>query len=123
MPASKNKKVADILIVEDEMIGAAHIKSIVEELGFRVAGIATTIDSALDLIQSGQKIDCATLDVRLGEGLSSPIASSLLARDIPFVICSAYNIFLRDFPTVPILQKPFTAEELGDALSRAMSIG
>jgi len=122
MRPARSPQEIEILIVEDELIGAAHIKTIIHELGFSVIGIAATVETALQIINSGRKIDCATLDVRLDRDLSSPIASALLARGIPFVVCSAYNIFLRDFPRVPILQKPFSAPELADALSRAMGV-
>jgi CheY-like chemotaxis protein len=122
MRAFESPGKVQILIVEDELAGAAYIKSIVDELGFQVLGIASTVETALEIIQSERKIDCATLDVRLGESLSSPIASALIAKEIPFVVCSAYTIVLRDFPRIPIVTKPFTARELADALNQAMGI-
>jgi CheY-like chemotaxis protein len=120
MPALDKREDIGVLIVEDELIGAAHIKAVIEDIGFRVIGIASTVEAAHDFIASGKKIDCATLDVRLQENLSSSIAGALLANGIPFVICSAYNISLPDFPRVPVLQKPFAAADLEAALRRAM---
>ena len=53
-----------ILIVEDELIFAADLKITLERMGFKVCGIAKSVDQALNLLQT-QEPDIVLLDIYL----------------------------------------------------------
>src|SRR6516225_111151 len=119
MPGLKGVRV---LIIEDEALVAADTAEMLRELGCLPAGIAPAVTDALALINSGEKIDCATLDVRLDAEISGHVAGALMSKNIPFVVCSAYPINLPDFAHIPILEKPITKEQLKNALERALRL-
>jgi CheY-like chemotaxis protein len=113
-------KDARILVIEDDGLSALVAREMLGELGCRVAGVASSVDAALAAIENGGAIDCVMLDVRLGAEFSSDIATALLKKNVPFVVCSGYSIKLPGM-NIPVVDKPYTAEILGKALSQALS--
>jgi CheY-like chemotaxis protein len=111
---------ARVLIVEDEALSALVAEEMLEELGCVAAGVARSVEAALAALESGEAIDCVMLDVRLGQELSSEIASRLIQKETPFIICSGYGIKLPGM-NIPVLDKPYTLQTLGQALSQAMA--
>ncbi len=111
---------ARVLVIEDDALSALFAQEILAELGCSVAGVATSVDAALAAIETGAAIDCVMLDVRLGSELSSEIATALRKKDVPFVVCSGYDITLPGM-NIPVVDKPYTTEILGRALSQALS--
>ncbi len=107
-----------VLIVEDEVILAWALDEMVSELGGTVVGPAARVEHALELIREEQ-LDVAILDVNLNGAKCYPLADALLARQVPFLLATAYGQegITRDYRAHPRLQKPFTAEELGTAMS------
>jgi len=122
MLARKGLEGARVLIIEDEGLIAADIVNMLWELGCVPSGIARTVADALEVIDSGAQIDCVTLDIRLDTEIAGAVGGLLISKGIPFVVCSAYAISLRDFPQIPILQKPLTIEQLRQGLERALGI-
>ena len=112
MPARVGLGGVRVLIIEDEALVAADTAEMLRELGCVPAGIAASVTDALAIINSGEKIDCATLDVRLDFEISGHVAGALMSKGIPFVVCSAYPINLPDFRHIPILEKPITKQQL-----------
>ena len=84
-----------VLIVEDEWLIAESLASQLAEEGYLVVGPAAGIREALDLL-STKTIDCAVLDVSLGERNSFSIADELQHRGVPFVFLTGFTS--RDFP-------------------------
>jgi CheY-like chemotaxis protein len=113
---------ARVLIIEDEMLVAVHIAEMLRELGCVPAGTASTVELALAAISDGERIDCATLDVRLDAEISGHVAGVLMAKDIPFVVCSAYKIGLPDFRNIPVLVKPFGKDQLKIGLEQVLLV-
>ncbi len=112
-----------ILVIEDEEHSAAIAGEMLNELGCVVAGTVSSIDGASAMIAgNGCSFDCAMLDVRLGGEISSEIATLLLQREMPFIVCSGYGIRLPG-TQIPVLDKPYTVETLGRALESAISNG
>jgi CheY-like chemotaxis protein len=111
-----------VLIIEDEALVAADTAEMLRELGCIPVGIAPAVSDALAIIDSGEKIDCATLDVRLDIEISGHVAGALMSKGIPFVVCSAYLISLPDFAHIPILEKPVTKEQLKGGLERVLGV-
>jgi len=78
-----------ILIVEDELIFAADLKITLERMGFKVCGIAKSVDQALNLLQT-QEPDIVLLDIFLkGDLTGIDLAHILRGKHIPFVFLSA----------------------------------
>jgi CheY-like chemotaxis protein len=112
---------ARVLVIEDEALVAKNIAELLLELGCVPLGPARSVKAALAIIRDTGKIDCAILDVRLEDGISGHVAGALLAKDIPFVICSGYKISVPDL-SIPILEKPFQKEQLKTGLERALNL-
>ncbi len=113
-------KGARVLVIEDDDLSALVAQEMLAELGCSVAGVATSVETALSAIENAGAIDCVMLDVRLGPELSSDIATQLLKKDIPFIICSGYDIKLPGM-NIPVVDKPYTMEALSSALQQALA--
>ena len=108
-----------VLIVEDEMLVAMNIEDMLLDLGHEVAGLAGRLAPALALAGEAE-LDLAMLDVNLAGEQSFPVADILIGRGIPFLFATGYGI--KGIPDAyrdrPVLQKPFRAQDLGEALTR-----
>jgi CheY-like chemotaxis protein len=113
-------KGARILIIEDNALSAMLAEEMLAELGCTVAGTANSVEAALAAIDRKGPFDCVMLDVRLGHEISSDIATYLIKKDLPFIICSGYDIKLPGM-NIPVVDKPYTAEALGYALTNAIA--
>lgn len=116
MPAVPN-----VLIVEDEMLVAAMMTELVEELGCHVVGPTNDVDQALQ-IATQEQVDFAVLDINVEGRLSYPVAETLKRRAIPFIFTTGYNVDEIDKTYgCPVISKPFdpsylqgvTASQLG----------
>ena len=79
-----------VLVVEDEFLVALDLAMVLERGGWHVLGPAATTAEALRLLQDEQPA-VALLDVALKEGGVTPVAEALRARNVPFVVQSAYG--------------------------------
>lgn len=111
-----------ILIVEDEMLVAMFIEDVVSDLGHRVVGPAMRLEAAVATVEN-EDIDCAILDINLAGKQSFPVADLLRQRNIPFLFASGYGAagLIDPYRDVPVLQKPFQAEQLAALLQQAMT--
>lgn len=108
-----------ILIVEDEMLVAMNIEDMLLELGHEMAGLASRLEPALALAREGA-FDLAMLDVNLAGQQSFPVADVLAERGIPFLFATGYGVkgIAERYRERPVLQKPFRAADISDALRR-----
>ena len=109
---------ARILVVEDELILALTIETILHEQGHKVVGPVARASEALHLIEA-EKIDAALLDVRLRHGdVVYPAADALGERGIPFAFMTAYATEGIDprYAEHDVLHKPFTDRDVQRAL-------
>ena len=107
-----------ILVVEDEPLLAMLLEESLTELGHTVAGSAATVEQALATLDS-ETVECALLDFTLADEANSlPVAARLQARGIPFVYLTGHHTLPGDqaIPPAPLLTKPFTLDQLDDAL-------
>ena len=113
-----------ILIVEDEMLVAMNIEDMLLDLGHEVAGLASRLEPALSLAQEAN-FDGAMLDVNLAGEPSFPVAQILRERGIPFLFATGYGIkgIVEEYRAAPVLQKPFRAADLGQALKLMLELG
>jgi DNA-binding NarL/FixJ family response regulator len=108
------------MIVEDEMLVAMELESLLAEQGCAVVGPAPTADRALALLDEGLP-DAAILDVNLNGHTAVPVASALSARGVPFLLATGYSQSLQpELKDAPRVDKPVNHEQLVRALARLL---
>ena len=111
-----------VLLVEDSLIIALDAEDIATRLGADDVTTAASVDAALDLIATAPP-SVAILDVNLGNATSFPVADELLARSVPFMFATGYGEQAQ-FPDKhrgrPVLQKPYTIENVARALAEML---
>lgn len=78
-----------ILIVEGDYLVALDIAQALEEAGAQVAGIASSVGTALALIARAGRLDGAVVDIDLRGGMASPVADELARHGVPFLFTTA----------------------------------
>jgi CheY-like chemotaxis protein len=110
-----------ILIVEDSPVVGPFTVDILEDLGCRGIGPAPTMAAARALIET-EDFDAAIMDVHIrGERVFS-LCDALAERGIPFVLTSGYADWQipDEWQDRPRLQKPYSFDQLRDALSHLL---
>jgi len=111
-----------ILVVEDDFFIAMEIADALKQGGFEVLGPCPTVEKALARLDGGC-CDAAVLDVSLRNESSLQVAKVLKDRGVPFVVVTGFS--RSQLPTemgaVPVLSKPFQAEDLMSHLVRLLS--
>lgn len=116
---------AHILIIEDDPIIALGNTQIIEEMGHRVAGTATTESEALELFDATRP-DLVLADVRLADGSSGLDAAQKIMRrgSTPVVYVTGHpEDVLTGARTEPtyVIEKPFNPETLKATIAQALS--
>jgi len=106
------------LVVEDEMLVALELESMLEELGDEAVGPAPDMERALALVVEEGDLNAALLDLNLNGKISFPVADALSQRNVPFVISTGYgkDALVNGYKSFPLLQKPYRQAELDQAL-------
>jgi DNA-binding NtrC family response regulator len=112
---------ARILVVEDEILIAWDLQSMLASAGFEVE-IAHSVEMALRLIRS-YRPDVAVLDGLLRSEAAAPVAKELESNGIPYLMCSAYNpsFFEQWANPVRFLRKPCRSDDLLSAVRLAIA--
>jgi two-component system CheB/CheR fusion protein len=110
-----------ILIVEDSMLTALDIESMLRDEGAVVVGIASTVEEAQQRLSRGG-IDAALLDRNLAGTMVDDAARALVGAGVPFAFMTGYNTqaIPPDLRHVPVLNKPFEAETLRTVLATVL---
>jgi PAS domain S-box-containing protein len=113
---------ARVLVVEDDMLIALDIVEMLSRYGHDVVGPASGVAEALEVL-ANQQVDAAVLDANLGGAMATAIAERLDALKVPFVVATGYGTLPgAGFVGRPVmLSKPFTTDELRDALGAALA--
>lgn len=117
---------ANVMIIEDEAIIALHIKSIVEDLGHDVAGIARTRGEAVALAAKTQP-ELVLADISLADGSSGidAVKDILAVMDVPVIFITAFPERLltgeRPEPTY-LITKPFEPETVTATIGQALFV-
>lgn len=108
-----------VLVVEDEWFIASYVACGLEDAGARVLGPVPTAADALAMLGDENGIDAATLNVRLGDGDSAPVAERLAGMGVPFLFLSGQDTGSRPagFRDRPGLAKPFAAFQVVEAVA------
>ncbi|MBB5863321.1 response regulator [Xanthomonas sp. 3058] len=113
-----------VLVVENDDMNAMLLELQLVQAGAVVMGPVGEVQEALQLIDTDAP-DIAVLDYRLGNGeTSEPVARRLAGQGIPFVLATgvASASIPSGFERGIILTKPYLADELVNALSRARQL-
>lgn len=107
-----------VLVVEDQLLIALDLESLLLEQGAAAVRLSGSVDDALQSIAS-ERPDIAILDVNLGSTTSFPIAFELQRLGIPLIFATGYGNEV-DFPSelrsVPLVAKPYCMETIREAL-------
>jgi ActR/RegA family two-component response regulator len=110
-----------VLLVEDEPLIALNVEHHLRKAGARVI-TAGYLDSALPMTEHPD-LSGAVIDLCLGAESATPIFQRLADRNVPFVVHTGYatDALQRDWPEVPIIQKPAFAGQITNALAQSLS--
>lgn len=100
-----------ILVVEDEFFIAETAAEMLTALGAIAVGPAATVAQALAII-AREHIDAGLLDLNLNGERSDAVARALKAQGVPFVIATGYGASGWRGAPMPILNKPYSQDDL-----------
>jgi CheY-like chemotaxis protein len=108
-----------ILVIEDEALIALELQELLDQRGAKVIGPAVSVSEALEAINENH-IDCALLDVKLGDETADAVAAALEQRAIPTVFVTGYGDgnLPPGFEASPVVEKPYTEDQLLNLISR-----
>ncbi|WP_347303927.1 response regulator [Croceibacterium sp. TMG7-5b_MA50] len=109
-----------VLLVEDEPMISMLLCDMVESAGHEVAGEASSVDRALEMVAEVQA-DAAIVDLRLHNHDSYGVMQRLREKGIPFAVASGFGADIdRELAgtDVPIVSKPYSAGEVANVLTR-----
>lgn len=116
-----------ILIVEDELIIAEDIKSILQKQGYHVIGIAMDYNEALRILNQKEKPDLVLLDVNLNDNKNGIDLAYYINEHykIPFIFATSYSDSqtlekAKETNPVSYLVKPFKKEQLLSTIEISM---
>ena len=111
-----------LLIVEDEPLISMMIEEMAGDIGWTVVGSAYSEANAFELLNRS-KPHVALLDINLGLTTSLAVASTCRERGISVIFTTGYTA--QDVPSqcgnAPVLAKPFSFEDLQQALEKVAS--
>jgi CheY-like chemotaxis protein len=113
------------LVLDDEFLIALDIQQILEAAGAASVKCFGTSAECLAALQAGGKFDLAVLDFKLGDGArnSFSVAAFLNRQGTPFVFVTGMtrqDVRSAEFPDAPVVEKPYEAPLLLDAVVRAL---
>jgi CheY-like chemotaxis protein len=114
------------LVLDDEFLIALDIQQILEAAGAGEVTCFSTSSDCLTALQAGKKFDLAILDFKLGDGArnSHSVAALLHRQGTPFVFVTgmgSQDVRSKEFPDAPLVEKPYQAPLLLDAIQRALA--
>jgi CheY-like chemotaxis protein len=113
------------LVLDDEFLIALDIQQILESAGAAHVIAVNSADDALSVLREGVEFDLAVLDVQLGQQTKTGllVATELARQTKPFIFLTGLNYrdaHARHFPDVPVVEKPYQASVLLEAVLRAL---
>jgi DNA-binding response OmpR family regulator len=112
-PQADGYSIGTVMLVEDEAMVAVMIEDFLLDLGATEVIVCGTIADAEALV-GHQPLQCAILDVKIGDADSSCLADELSRRKVPFFFATAVGpeVIPERHRHRPILAKPFSNEQL-----------
>ncbi|MGA9283060.1 MAG: response regulator [Pseudolabrys sp.] len=114
------------LVLDDEFLIVLDIQQILELAGAMYVASVATASEAIALVRREPKFDLAVLDVKLSgpEENSLGVAALLAEKGTPFVFLTGMrvdNVHAMEFPQAPVIEKPYDASALLEAVRRALT--
>ena len=111
-----------VFVVEDEALVALNLEDMLHELGCTVIGPAMRLERANRMVDQGLAADAAILDVNIAGEMVHGLARRLAEQGLPIVFATGYGLagLASEFQDYPVLQKPYTSEEVAHGLARAI---
>ena len=108
-----------VLIIEDEMLIALELESLLQELGYASFDIADTPQDAL-ACAIARRPDLMTADVRIIGGTGVDAVKAIQARlgPIPFVYVTGNGDMLRGESAPAVVDKPISSHAFAAACAR-----
>jgi DNA-binding response OmpR family regulator len=111
---------ARILVVEEEPLIAMMLEDALSDFGYHVVGPAENLKAAVYLAAI-ENLDAAVVDINIDGEIAEAVAGKLMERSIPFVfIGGRFRKIKLDSGGIPLLQKPFTCDDLHSAIMRLL---
>jgi CheY-like chemotaxis protein len=111
------------LVLDDEFLIALDIQQVLESAGAASVICASNADDALKAITAAPVFDLGVLDFKLsGTDSSVNVAAALTAMQTPFVFLTGMrgDDEMKKFPNAPVVEKPYDAKLLIDAIVRSL---
>jgi CheY-like chemotaxis protein len=111
-----------ILVVEDSPVVAPFTVELLADLGCEVVGPAPNLAAARELAEN-EDFDAAIVDVHIRGERAFGLCEILDAKTVPFVFTSGYADWQMPdkWEDRPRLQKPYTIEQVEEALSQLLT--
>jgi DNA-binding response OmpR family regulator len=105
--------------VEEPLI-AIMLEDALSDFGYHVIGPAENLKAAVYLAAT-ENLDAAVVDINIDGEIAEAVADKLMERGIPFVFISGrFRAFKLTFGGIPLLQKPFTSDDLHSTIMRLL---
>jgi DNA-binding response OmpR family regulator len=116
-----------VLIVEDELLVAWHLESLIREQSLEVCGLVPDGDGAVEQA-TDLDVDLVLMDVRLAGRMDGIEAARRIReqRDTPIIFITAHgdqetrSHIDQMVPGAPVLAKPISAHRLRDAIAAVL---
>ena len=112
-----------IVIIEDTKLDQQRIKEVVLELGYKIVGIFSYGEKAVDyILREDNNPDLIIIDIILEGTMDGyQVAEKIVAEsDIPFIFISSKSDEIKDFKASFYLNKPFNKKELKNNIELAL---
>jgi two-component system, LytTR family, response regulator LytT len=114
-----------IIIIEDEVKAARSLAAMIGKLRPEAEIIAQlqSVESAVEYLSCNKAVDLVFMDIRLSDGICFDIFKAVKLQ-CPVIFCTAYGEYAMDAIKangVDYLLKPFSQEQLEDALQRVQN--
>jgi two-component system, response regulator PdtaR len=127
-PIPRTGRIPRVLIVEDELLVAWHLESLVREQNLEVCALVPDGDGAIE--QAGDlDVDLILMDIRLAGRMDGIEAARRIReqRGTPIIFITAHgDPATRDkietqVPGAPVLAKPISADRLREAIGKVLN--
>ena len=113
------------LVLDDEYLIAVDVQLILETAGAAAVTNVSSAADALEMLAAGSSFDLAVLDIKLASGGGGmTIAAFLSKQGTPFVFLTGLQsdeIEAGPFAETPVVQKPYQAAMLVEAIRRVLT--
>lgn len=126
-PTPRPSRVPRVLIVEDELLVAWHLESLVRDQNLDVCGLVPDGDGAIEQADD-LDVDLILMDIRLAGRMDGVEAARRIReqRGTPIIFITAHGdpatraLIERQIPGAPVLAKPISADRLREAIGRVL---